>query len=269
VTASLSDFAVRTASAGLLGVVMLAALFFGGLWGIAVLAAVISALALTEFFALSRRGGRRPQELLGLGASVAMPVVAVTAGRDGLTVVAAALVVAALASHVFSRSSRLAETAVTVFGSLYIGFSLAHLVLIRRMDDGTMLLLSMIVGVWVNDIAAYLAGSAFGRRPLAPRISPHKTWEGLAAGTIATVGAWLLLGTYLTELPWPLLVVLGLAASAAAVIGDLTESRFKREADVKDSGRLLPGHGGFLDRFDAFILVTIVTYYVLLIGGVS
>jgi len=268
VTASLSDFTVRTASAGLLGVMMLAALFFGGVWGIAALAAVISVLALAEFYALSRRGGRRPQEFLGLAASVAMPVAAVTAERGGLTVVAAALVIAALASHVFTRSSRLAETAVTVFGTLYIGFSLAHLVLIRQMDDGTMLLLAMIVGVWVNDIAAYLAGSSFGRLPLAPRISPNKTWEGLAAGTIATIVAWLLLGTYLTGLSWALLVVLGLAASAAAVIGDLAESRFKREADVKDSGRLLPGHGGFLDRFDGFILVTLVTHYVLLIGGV-
>lgn len=264
----LSDFLVRAASAAVLGVVMLAAILLGGVWGTAALAAVIAAAVLSEFYALSRRDPRRPAEVLGLAAAVALPLAAAYNGATGLLAVLGLTAAASLVLHVTFRAARLADTAIALFGVVYVGFTLAHLVLIRQLGDGMVLVLIMVVSVWVNDVFAYLAGSTLGRTPLAPRISPKKTWEGLAAGTIATSAVWIVAGSIFTSLQWPILLAAGVAASAAAAIGDLAESRFKREFAVKDSGRLLPGHGGFLDRFDSFILVTIVIYHVLSVLGV-
>jgi phosphatidate cytidylyltransferase len=269
-TRGLRDFGIRTLSAALLGGVVLAVLFFGGTWGLAAAVAVIAALAATELYALARRERRLPNEMFGITAVVAMPLVAARWGGSGLAAVISALIVASLVWHVLFRQVRLSDTAVTVFGAAYVGFTLSHVVLIRQLDGGTMLTLTMILGIWANDVAAYLVGSTVGKRPLAARISPRKTWEGLAGGTAGTVAVWLLVGPLAeTGLSVSTLLLIGLVSSLAAVFGDLAESRFKREASVKDSGTLLPGHGGFLDRFDSFIVVSIVTYYLLVMAGVQ
>lgn len=266
----LRDFGVRAGSAVLLGAVMLSALFFGGVWGLAAVMSVIATLATIEFYSLVRRERRLPSELIGLAAVAAMPFAAALHGAVGLTAVVGILVISAFFWHVMIRQIRLAETGTTLYGAVYIGFTLAHVVLIREFDAGMLLALTMIVSIWVNDSFAYLAGSAFGRHKMAPRISPKKSWEGMWAGTLGTTAVWaasaLLLDVNLS-LPWA--IAIGLAASLAAVIGDLAESRVKREVGAKDSGTLLPGHGGFLDRFDSFIMVAIVTHYMLLVAGVS
>lgn len=266
-TASLKDFGVRAASALVLGAVMLGSLFFAGVWGLAVVAAIIASGAMWEFVQLTRRGRTLPEEMPALAGIAALPFAAAAWGPTGLLAAGSVLVVAMLVRHVLVRQLRLADTAVTVFGAAYIGLGASHLLLMRRLEDGVMLVLATIMSVWANDVFAYLAGSSFGRRPLAPRISPKKTWEGLAAGTVGTTAAWLGIGSLGTDLAFGPLVAVGLVASLAAVFGDLVESRFKREAQVKDSGALLPGHGGMLDRFDSFLVVTIVVYHVLLAVG--
>lgn len=267
---SLKDFAVRTATALLLGAAMLGVLFFGDVWGLAIAVAVIAAVCAAEFYALTRREARLPNEIFGLIAVVAMPLAAAAFGPSGLTAVVGALMIASLAWHVFFRQVRLTDTAVTVFGAVYVGFALAHFVLIRKLDNGTLIALTMILSVWINDVFAYIVGSAVGRHRLAPTISPNKTVEGLAAGSVATIAVWLVMGLVADlGLSTGWLVAVGLAASVAAVVGDLAESRIKREVGVKDSGRTLPGHGGFLDRFDSFILICIVTYYLLVLAGVK
>ncbi|MDY0339752.1 MAG: phosphatidate cytidylyltransferase [Coriobacteriia bacterium] len=267
---SLKDFGVRATSALILGIVVLGALFFAGVWGIAVVVAVVAVLASVEFFMMSRRERRMPHEMIALVAVAVMPLAAAGFGPTGLTAVVAALTISAFFWHVMIRQIRLMDTAVTVFGAVYIGFTLSHLVLICRLEDGVYLALATIFSVWANDIFAYLVGSALGKHRLAPTISPKKSWEGLVAGTVGTAGIWLLAGSVL-DLPISLgaLIGIGFVASLAAVIGDLAESRIKREAHVKDSGTLLPGHGGFLDRFDSFIMVAIVTYYALILAGVQ
>lgn len=265
----LKDFAVRTASAVLLGAAILAVLFFGRVVGLAAAVAVVAVLASAELYRLARREHRLPNEVFGLVAVAAMPFAAAVAGASGLAAVVSALVVASLVWHVAFAQVRLSDTAVTVFGAVYVGFSLSHLVLIRQLDSGTLIALTMIVSVWANDVLAYLVGSTMGRRRLAPRISPRKTVEGLVAGTVATVVVWLAAGPLAgLALRWQWLLALGLGASAGAVFGDLAESRIKREVAAKDSGRLLPGHGGFLDRFDGFIVICVVTYYLLRLAGV-
>jgi phosphatidate cytidylyltransferase len=257
-------------SALVLGAVILGVLFFGGVLGLAAAVAVVAALCASEFYALARRESRLPNEIFGLIAVIAMPPAAAAYGQSGLNAVVAALIIASLAWHVFFRQVRLTDTAITVFGAIYVGFTLAHLVLIRQMDNGTLIALTMIISIWANDVFAYIVGSAFGKHRLAPTISPKKTVEGLIAGSAATIAVWAVMGVAgdlgLT-VAW--LIVIGMGVSVGAVVGDLAESRIKREATVKDSGRLLPGHGGFLDRFDGFILICIVTYYLLILAGVQ
>lgn len=260
---------VRTSTALLLGAIMLVALSLGGVWALAVVTAAIAALATTEFYALVRRERRLPSELVGLTAVVAMPFAAAAYGAIGLTATVGILVISAFFWHVMIRQVRLTETGVTLFGAVYVGFTLAHLVLIREYDNGVWYAFVMLLSVWVNDSFAYIAGSWLGKHKMAPRISPKKSWEGFVAGSAGTVAVWVTAG----RLPgvdvsagW--LAAIGIAASVAAVIGDLSESRIKREVGVKDSGTLLPGHGGYLDRFDSLIMVAIVTHYMLFAAGV-
>lgn len=264
----LSALGVRLGTALVLGVVMLAVVIWGRSLGLGLLLGVISALASAEFYTITRRENRLPNEVFGVAAAAAMPVAAAIWGKIGLTASVTLLVVAALAWHLAFRQVRTSDTAVTVFGAVYVGFLLAHLVLVRELDFGTELTLAVILSVWANDVFAYLIGSTMGRHKLAPSISPKKSWEGFVAGTLFTVLVWV--GVYfVTDSPLPLgwLAITGVGISLAAIVGDLAESRLKREAGVKDSGALLPGHGGFLDRFDSLILVSVVAYYVLVWGG--
>jgi phosphatidate cytidylyltransferase len=265
---SIRDFGVRAISAGLIGIAFIGGIVWGGPLGLAVVVAVVAVFAAIEFYAILRRERRLPNEFFGLVAVAAMPFAASFLGTSGLTAVVSALVIGALVWHIVFRQVHATDTAVTVFGAIYVGFTLAHLVLIRELDAGTELALATVASVWVNDTFAYLIGSSFGRHRMAPKVSPKKSWEGFIAGTIFTTGVWVAVA-YIADtgisLVW--LVLVGLAASVAAVVGDLAESRLKREASVKDSGTLLPGHGGFLDRFDSMILVSIVTYYMLIFAG--
>ncbi|MCX8006739.1 MAG: phosphatidate cytidylyltransferase [Coriobacteriia bacterium] len=264
----LKDFWIRTASAAAIGISFLSAIFFGGSVGLAALVAVVAALSTYELFGILRRERRLPNEVFGLAAVVAMPFAAATHGLAGLGAGFGALLVASLAWHLAFRQVRASDTAATVFGAAYVGFCLSHLVLIRQLDAGTELALATVASVWANDSFAYLVGSTLGRHKMAPRISPKKSWEGFAAGTLLTVAVWMLTGAVAdVGLGAGSLAAVGAAASLAAVVGDLAESRLKREADVKDSGTLLPGHGGFLDRFDSMIVVSIVAYYALLAAG--
>jgi phosphatidate cytidylyltransferase len=144
-----------------------------------------------------------------------------------------------------------------VLGLFYIGIPFALLQFIAF--DGPHFYYRIVFGLllltWVNDTGAYLVGSQFGKTPLFPRISPKKTWEGTAGGIITTLAFGYLLGLFFTEIPVTQWIVLALIVAIFGGLGDLVESMLKRSVGVKDSGNLLPGHGGLLDRFDAFIFV--------------
>lgn len=265
--ARLRAFVIRTITAAVYAGIMLAAIVWGRELGLGIVLSIAGMFAVGELYAITRREHRLPNEILGIIAVGAMPIAAALWGWLGLMSAVTVLVVAALAWHVAFRQVRTTDTAVTVFGALYVGFLLSFFVLIRQLDDGTILALATVVSVWANDVFAYLVGSTMGRHKMAPRISPHKSWEGFAAGTAFTMLVWFLTGLVVDiglSTAWLLLV--GAAISMAAVLGDLFESRIKREAGVKDSGVALPGHGGFLDRFDSLILVSIVAYHLLWIG---
>jgi phosphatidate cytidylyltransferase len=151
---------------------------------------------------------------------------------------------------------------VTLLGIYWIGFALANAILLRNLPHGLGILIDVLVGTFVGDTAAYFGGHLFGRRPLAPSISPNKTVEGLVAGMGAAVlGVWLA-GRYQHWLPGSHALVLGVGVALVAPIGDLFESFVKREAGVKDSGRVFGVHGGALDRLDAALFAVVVGYYI-------
>jgi phosphatidate cytidylyltransferase len=250
------------------GIVVLASLWFGKLVT-GVVFGVMAAYAAAEFFAMERREARLPNELFGVGAAALMPMSAALWGLPGLSSLVTALIAASLVWHTVFLRARTADTATTVFGAVYTGFLLAYLVLIREFDAGLILSIAVVVSVWISDVSAYFVGSLLGRHRLAPQISPKKSWEGFIAGMLGSIVLWagvpFIPGSGVS-LPHALLT--GAAVGFGAVIGDLAESRMKREAGVKDSGDSLPGHGGFLDRLDSLILVGLVAYWVLWWGGV-
>jgi phosphatidate cytidylyltransferase len=152
--------------------------------------------------------------------------------------------------------------ALTLLGVYWIGFALAHAVLLRGLPHGLGIVIDVLVGTFLGDTGAYVGGRTFGRRPLAPHVSPNKTVEGLAIGMLfAVLGVWIA-GRYQEWLPGTHALVLGVGVALAAPVGDLFESFIKREAATKDSGGLFGPHGGALDRLDAVLFTAVVGYYI-------
>jgi phosphatidate cytidylyltransferase len=155
-----------------------------------------------------------------------------------------------------------ASMSITLLGIYWIGLAVAHAILLRELDHGGGLVLAVLLGTFLGDTGAYLGGRMLGTRPLAPRVSPNKTVEGLAVGFVtATFVVW----WYGLANEWmggTHGVLLGLAVAAAAPIGDLFESKVKRDANTKDAGTLFGAHGGALDRLDAALFALVAGYYV-------
>jgi len=168
------------------------------------------------------------------------------------------------------RDHTVQEALVTVAGIFYVGWLLCHLLLLRGLGSGTgwdtgfrWLILAFLC-TWVGDSVAYFVGINLGRHKLAPGISPNKSVEGAVGGGIGTVAVGWLWGPLVGVAPW-LGALITAGAYVFSVLGDLTESALKRYAGVKDSGRILPGHGGVLDRFDSSLFVLPYIYYIALL----
>jgi len=166
--------------------------------------------------------------------------------------------------------SQMRDTAVSFFAVLYLGIPLSCLVLIRDLPEGILLATAIVFSIWATDSFAYLGGSLFGRHKLAPTISPKKSWEGLIAGMCGAILFWYIVPLVFTGSASLLAAfIVGLIVSIAALLGDLFESRIKREAGVKDSGTLLPGHGGILDRIDSLLMTAPLMFILLSTLGVT
>ena len=148
----------------------------------------------------------------------------------------------------------------TLAGILYIGWLLSYLVALRGLDGGRNWVFFALFTTFASDTAAFFVGRALGRHKLAPRVSPGKTWEGTIAGVFGAIIASLLF-TLLIPISYWQIVVLGILVSIFGQLSDLVESLFKRNMGVKDSSRLIPGHGGFLDRIDSVVFAGVVVYY--------
>ena len=155
-----------------------------------------------------------------------------------------------------------ARMSLTAFGVFWIGFAIAHAILLRESPRGDDIIIDVLVGTFIGDSGAYLAGRAWGTRRLAPAISPNKTVEGLVIGMITAVLAVIAAGLYQDWLNLGQSALLGLAVALMAPLGDLFESQVKRDAGTKDTGRLFGVHGGALDRLDAAFFALVAGYYV-------
>lgn len=147
---------------------------------------------------------------------------------------------------------------------IYLGYFPSYIILLRAMPKGGQYLLLILVAGAFCDILAYFSGKAFGKTHLLPEISPNKTIAGSIGGTLGCIMVTFTGGTFLIGLPWFHTIILGLITAIISQMGDLIESLFKRDAGVKDSGNIIPGHGGILDRVDSYIFISFSTYFYLL-----
>ena len=238
--------------------------YLGG-WPMFGLATVAALLALHELYWMTRT--LRPVVLAGYLGSLAALLGATLGGADWAL---AGLMSTLVFAFVIKGGVSTVSVSVTVLGVVWIGLGLAHALLLRDIDEhGVLAVLTVLLAVWAGDAGAYFIGLLFGRHKLAPTVSPGKTWEGLIAGIVATIGVTFLALYEADFLSIPESLVLGAVIAIAAPLGDLFESALKRDAEVKDSGRLLAGHGGVLDRIDALLFAWVAAYYVVVAFGAA
>lgn len=232
----------------------------GIVWTLALLG--IGCVCLHELYELLRPV--RPVRLAGFLALAGLLAAALYGSQFQILLAAVAVVpvLFALTAWGPSRDQASLAMASTLFGVYWIGFALAHAVLLRALPHGNAIVIDVLVGTFIGDTGAYFGGRWFGRRPLAPRISPNKTVEGLAIGMLTAIAAVWVAGLYQDWLSTANALLLGLGVAIAAPIGDLFESFVKRDAGIKDSGRAFGAHGGALDRVDAALFAAVVGYYI-------
>jgi phosphatidate cytidylyltransferase len=213
-----------------------------------------------ELYAMYDRA--HPVRLAGFLALAGLLLAALYGGQYQILLVAVCALPVLFALTLVQPRPSVSGMAITLLGIYWIGFGLAHAVLLRGLPHGLGIVIDVLVGTFLGDTGAYLGGRLFGRRPLAPSISPGKTVEGLLIGMAVAVLAVWFAGRYQEWLPGTHALVLGVGVALAAPVGDLFESFVKRGAAIKDSGGLFGAHGGALDRLDAVLFTAVVGYYI-------
>jgi phosphatidate cytidylyltransferase len=251
----------------------LAAIYFGGLVYTLVVAIVL-VLAAWEYLQMFRAGGLKPS---GFFLLTGVALIVADRAANGFTyspLILSGLVLGSMTYHLiaYERGREISATdfSITVGGILYLGWIGAYFISLRNLPNGLWWTLVTLSAVWLADGMAYIIGKSLGKRLLSPRLSPKKTWEGYWGGVIGgslggALMAFVIQATWLgpASVVTPLRgAVLGLAISLLTVLGDLGESMFKRQLGFKDSGKLLPGHGGFFDRIDSWLWAVVLGYYV-------
>jgi phosphatidate cytidylyltransferase len=252
----------------LVGVPVVLWLVYLGDWWLFGLAVVVTLIALHELYVMAR--GLRPLVLAGYMGAIATLLGAQLGGSAWmvggfmLTLVLAFL----LYGIAETRQPATVTMSTTVFGTAWIALGIAHLLLLRDIPEhGRLAVFTLLLAVFADDTAAYLVGRLVGRHKLAPALSPGKTWEGFIAGTAAAIAVAFFALYEQDFLTIPESIVLGAAIALAGAAGDLFESALKRDLQVKDSGQLLGGHGGMLDRTDSLLFASVAAYYVVLAVG--
>lgn len=252
---------------GAVGLPLVLGIVWLGGWWLFFLTAIVGLLALHEYYAMTR--SLRPIVIAGyLG--LVLTLLAAQAGGfawipGGLaTTFALAFLLKGIAD---TRQSATVAVGATILGVAWIGLGLVFIMLLRDLPvHGRLAAFTLLLAVWAGDTAAFFVGRLVGRHKLAPRISPGKTWEGLIAGTAATIFV-TFVALYQDRdefLSIGQALLLGVTIAVAAPLGDLFESLLKRDMGVKDTGRVLGGHGGVLDRLDAPLFASIAAFYVIL-----
>jgi phosphatidate cytidylyltransferase len=252
----------------------LLAIYLGGVAFVAIVA-VLLGLAGWEYGQLFRSGEYRPASTLVVVGVLLIVVVRWWDEFGSAPWVITLLILASMTVHLVAyergRDQSGTDFAITLSGILYIGWLGAYLISVRSLPEGMWWVLLVLPAIWLADAGAYFIGRALGRHKLSPRLSPKKTWEGYIGGVV--VG---LLGTALLAWLWATLsgrgtaispldgAILGLILAVVAPLGDLGESMIKRQFGIKDSGKILPGHGGAFDRIDSWLWAAAIGYYVII-----
>ncbi len=269
--------AAREAVAGVLAPLLLAAIIWLPPWVfLSVLGAAVTAAG-WELLTMARGTGAavlRAPAVLALAATLAAAWLAGPVGLLVALVTAAVLLPTLQLGHPERPSGGLTGAAAALFAVVYLGATGACLGWLRTWAPGgagVRLILLYLLVIWIGDSGAYYVGKSIGRHRMSPRISPKKTWEGLAGGVAATfLAAAVLKAWFLPELPWIHTMAVAAILAVAAPVGDLVESQIKRDTGVKDSSGLLPGHGGLLDRTDSLVYAAPpVLGYLLLVGWIG
>lgn len=254
--------------------VIVGLILIGG-WLYAAGVALVLLLAAYEFWQIYQREGMRPSRPLLLIGVVGLAIARQAFGFAHSPLILTLLLLVAMFWHLvdYERGAFRSGTdfALTVAGLVYLGWLGGYLVSLRALPEGKWWVLLALFSVWLADVGAYLIGSAIGRRQLVPRLSPKKTWEGYLGGiATGTLGGWAvatlwgrLAGAQSTVHPL-FGLLLGLGLSLLAPLGDLGISMIKRELEIKDTGRLFPGHGGAFDRIDTWVWAGALAYYMVL-----
>ena len=245
-----------------------------GQWLFFVMILLLALIAWKEFSAMLKRKQIPVSHYIGIIGIVFLLGCAWQGNVQEFTMIITAVILSVMARVVFgSGSFTIASAAYTIMGFLYIGLPFSHFVMLRILDQnqqiatffgfipqGAAYLWLPFIGTWASDTFGYFVGTFFGKHKLCPVISPAKTVEGAAGGLIGSICGVICIGL-LFHLPLFHLFIVGVLVGIAAPAGDLVESALKRFTGVKDSGRLLPGHGGVLDRFDSVMFAVPVVYY--------
>ena len=276
---------------GLVGIPLVVCIIGLGGWFFAGAVIVITTIALIEFYRLAASKHAEANISVGIIWSLciqtSVALMCSARGFDGLTwlLASAAYLVGGLlltmtAELWRNRENALLNTAITAFGVMYVTVCMTALIILRGVekqtyesitwfaDHGAYLVLTIFISVWVCDTVAYFVGIRFGKHKLFPRVSPKKSWEGAAGGFVGAIAAFVILGSYfLPQMPILHAVVCGVIVAVMGQVGDLAESLLKRDASVKDSSQIIPGHGGLLDRFDSILFVApLILIYVQIIS---
>jgi len=245
----------------------------GGIY-FSLLITFILVLAAWEYTRLMRAGELQPALFLVVAGTMLLALGRAWNGFESAPWIISLLILASMTYHLVAfergRDQSATDLGVTLAGALYIGWIGAYLISLRALPDGLWWVLLALPAVWIADSGAYLIGSRWGRHKMSPRLSPKKSWEGYFGGILfGTLGGallgfiyptWLGAGPAITPLRG---LLLGLVLSIVTTLGDLGESMIKRQVGVKDSGNLLPGHGGAFDRIDSWLWAGVISYYII------
>ncbi len=261
----------RVLVAAILLPIGLAAIFAGG-WYFTALVALFMSLAGWEYASLLLSGGLQPARILLVGGILLLVIGRNLNGFASAPWMVSLVILAAMTYHLSSyergRDQAATDFGTTVAGVFYIGWIGAYFISLRNLPDGKWWLLVVLPAVWFADSAAYFIGRRFGRHQLSARLSPKKTWEGYLGGIIAGVILTPLLVVAGQAVVGPIAgispvrgAIIGLVMGVFPTLGDLGESMIKRQVGAKDSGSILPGHGGAFDRIDSWIWAVVIGYY--------
>ncbi len=259
-----SQLRQRLLSAAVFIPILLVIILFGPLWLFSTLIAAVALLGAIEFYRLATHGGWQPSVVLGVAFTLFFIADAYFAEpRATEILIPTAVALPLLWLLLRSRGEKtLANWLWTVGGIFYIGWMLGHFIPLRELEQGRDWVILALFATFAADSGAYLIGRAWGRHSVVPKISPGKTWEGTFAGLIAGIAAAVALSAILgLPISYWQVSLLGFLIAAVAFVGDLVESMLKRKAGVKDAGRLIPGHGGILDRLDSVVFTVVLVYY--------